>query len=95
MNAFIDASSQAPNNTGFLMDHYFVQQCPTCGRPHRVRFEYLGETVQCGHCKVLFRASSNQRAAHRSHSLVNTSERSRRTVKTSKKVRVPMVDSLL
>ena len=35
---------------------YFVQECPTCGRPVRVRVEHLGRAVVCEHCQGKFQA---------------------------------------
>ncbi|MCA9134037.1 MAG: hypothetical protein KDA45_12810 [Planctomycetales bacterium] len=28
----------------------FLQDCPVCGRPMRVRLELLGQRIRCGHC---------------------------------------------
>lgn len=36
---------------------YFVQECPVCGRPLRVRVVYLGRRVTCQHCLGRFKAS--------------------------------------
>lgn len=33
---------------------YFLQACPTCGRPTRVRVEWLGRHVRCAHCQATF-----------------------------------------
>lgn len=38
---------------------YFLQDCPTCGRPLRVRVEYLGKSIACQHCGGEFFATSN------------------------------------
>ena len=40
-----------------LQSPYFVQPCPVCGRPLRVRVVYLGRRVTCQHCLGRFKAS--------------------------------------
>ena len=32
---------------------FFHQQCPVCGRPMRVRIEFRGERIRCGHCNAV------------------------------------------
>jgi hypothetical protein len=29
----------------------YLQECPVCGRPLEVRTEYIGQRVQCQHCR--------------------------------------------
>ena len=36
---------------------YYIQACPTCGRPLNIRVEYLGRHVVCQHCHARFEAS--------------------------------------
>ncbi len=36
------------------MSTFFSQNCPKCGRPHRVNVVYLGAQVSCGHCYARF-----------------------------------------
>lgn len=36
---------------------FFVQECPTCGRPVNIRVAYLGKGVVCQHCRARFIAS--------------------------------------
>jgi hypothetical protein len=40
-----------------LQSPYFVQECPVCGRPLRVRVVDLGRRVTCQHCLGRFTAS--------------------------------------
>ena len=44
-------------NAQMLQTPYFVQECPVCGRPLRVRVVYLGRRVTCQHCHGRFKAS--------------------------------------
>ncbi|GIW92283.1 MAG: hypothetical protein KatS3mg110_0324 [Pirellulaceae bacterium] len=37
---------------------FFMRTCPTCGRPTRVRVEWLGREVRCMHCQATFLASN-------------------------------------
>lgn len=36
-----------------MRDLFFQQQCPVCGRPMRVRIEFRGERIRCGHCNAV------------------------------------------
>lgn len=47
-----------------LMPIFFSQQCPTCGRPHRVNLVYLGQEVGCGHCHAVFTATGAEVSNH-------------------------------
>ena len=35
---------------------FYLQSCPTCGRPLRVYVHYLGRHIQCRHCGAVFTA---------------------------------------
>jgi hypothetical protein len=41
----------------------FDLDCPTCGRPLRIRVNLLGKIVKCGHCRGEFNATPE--AAHK------------------------------
>ena len=38
---------------------YFLQDCPTCCRPLRIRVELLGRPVRCQHCGREFTAQGH------------------------------------
>ena len=44
---------------------YFVQECLVCGRPTRIRVEYLGRRVHCRHCGGRFVAADSSSRAVR------------------------------
>lgn len=33
---------------------HFYQDCPTCGRPTKIKVQYLGRWVSCRHCEGEF-----------------------------------------
>ena len=41
---------------------FYVQQCPTCGRRLRICVEYLGKSIQCRHCRAVFKACDPENA---------------------------------
>jgi len=57
---------------------YFLQECPVCGRPVRVRVEHLGRCVSCEHCHGRFVAydpvSQGGRGVDRAESLLRMAD---------------------
>lgn len=41
---------------------YFAMDCDVCGRPLRVKVEYLGKEIACPHCRARFRAKDSDLA---------------------------------
>ncbi len=52
---------------------FFLQTCPICGRPTRVRVEWLGRQVRCQHCGGVFVAENPDYP--KSESLMESAER--------------------
>ena len=50
-----------PNST------YFIQACPTCGRPLRIRVGHLGRRLVCQHCQGKFVARDPASATDDGH----------------------------
>ena len=48
-----------------LKSSCFMQECPVCGRPAKIRLEYRGCRVECQHCRGQFVASDCARATGR------------------------------
>jgi len=40
---------------------HFLQECPVCGRPNRVRRKYVGLRVVCQHCGGAYVAAEPRR----------------------------------
>lgn len=54
----------------------FNESCPVCGRKLMVPIEFLGQQVQCSHCKGFFRAQEEgARGRHKGQLRSNLDQR--------------------